>query len=245
MKRYFTPKSKKVIFFDLNHTLVDQKQGFRKCFIHVLNEFTGRWYAGNESIQAEDVANRYDKHWTKTRQARNKSMISISTQRHHSLQYALKDYPIVADETFAKNFFRRIRQQQEHFTPLYPDAIEILSRLKESYRLAMITNTSNVDLSRLGMSDLFEEKLIITAKKSHFRKPHPSIFKYAAKSIEIKPHQAVMVGNSWKNDIYGATRAGMDAVWIQINHKNKKSQRKVGRERIIVIRKLNQLLDIF
>ncbi len=245
MKRYFTPKSKKVIFFDLNQTLIDRKQSNRNCFIHVLNEFTGRWHPGNESFQTEEVVNRYEKHWIKTKQMKNKQKLSTSKQQHNCLRFALKPYPIMTDDAFLQSFFRRMRQQQEHFTELYPEAKDVLTTLKEKYSLAIITNKSKVDLSRLNLSDLFEDKFIITPKRSKFRKPHPTIFKYAAKIMEIKPHQAVMVGNSWKYDIYGATRAGMDAVWIQLNNKKKKSQRKVGRERIVIIRKLDQLLEIF
>lgn len=67
----------------------------------------------------------------------------------------------------------------------------------------------------------FPEQNIFTSIKGEYKKPNPTIFQHALKSMDIKSGQSVMVGNSWRNDICGATQSGMDAVWIHPNHAKK------------------------
>jgi putative hydrolase of the HAD superfamily len=46
-------------------------------------------------------------------------------------------------------------------------------------------------------------------------KPHPSIFETALRQANVRPADAVMVGDSLKADIEGAVAAGLHAVLIR------------------------------
>lgn len=233
MKRYFSPRTKKAIFFDLNHTLIDQNQSIRSCFLEVLNEFTGRWDTGAEQWDPEEVASQYEKKWSKARQTRKKSKLSLSKIQYSCLRAALKPYPFVVNDEFLQSFFKRFKQQKGNHIKLYPDTIKTLTKLRENYNLGIISNKAHVDLKRIGLSDLFTNAHMITSQKSGYRKPHPAVYKFALKTLNVKPSESVMVGNSWKNDIYGATQSGMDAVWIQ--HASKKKSPNAGLERNVLL----------
>jgi putative hydrolase of the HAD superfamily len=46
-------------------------------------------------------------------------------------------------------------------------------------------------------------------------KPHPSIFSAALQLVNVRAAEAVMVGDSMRQDVEGAIRAGMRAVLLQ------------------------------
>jgi putative hydrolase of the HAD superfamily len=45
-------------------------------------------------------------------------------------------------------------------------------------------------------------------------KPHPSIFAAALQLVSVEPHDAVMVGDSVRQDVEGALKAGMQAILL-------------------------------
>jgi len=47
-----------------------------------------------------------------------------------------------------------------------------------------------------------------------FLKPHPSIFQAALDLMEVRPDEAVMVGDSFAHDIIGAHQAGMRGILL-------------------------------
>lgn len=229
MKRSFSPRSKKVIFFDLNHTLIDIKQGDRSCMIDVLNEFTGRWSIDEHSWNTIEVVKQYEKRLNRARNSSRNSNISFKKLRYSCLRDTLQAYPIVVNDDFLRSILKRFQQQRDHYIPLYPDTIETLTTLSKNYKLAIISNKNEIDLQQLGLSNIISEQLVFHPNISGYRKPHSSAFKYAIKHSKIKPSEAVMVGNSWREDIYGATRSGIDAIWIHRSAKKKSPNVKLGR----------------
>jgi HAD superfamily hydrolase (TIGR01509 family) len=45
-------------------------------------------------------------------------------------------------------------------------------------------------------------------------KPNPAFFRLALEAADAAPHEALMVGDSYRADVRGAWSAGMDAVWL-------------------------------
>ena len=45
-------------------------------------------------------------------------------------------------------------------------------------------------------------------------KPHPSIFETALTALEVDPSEAVMVGDSYEDDIEGARAVGIRAILV-------------------------------
>ena len=103
----------------------------------------------------------------------------------------------------------------QHFS-LYDDVAPALRMLAaRGLQLGLISNTHR---SLTSFQSHFElEGLIaaaISSSQHGYMKPHPSIFEAALKLLNVAPHEAVMVGDSMKQDIDGARRAGMHAVLV-------------------------------
>ncbi|HEY7442286.1 MAG TPA: HAD-IA family hydrolase [Vicinamibacterales bacterium] len=103
----------------------------------------------------------------------------------------------------------------QHFS-LYEDVAPTLNVLAErELRLGLISNTHR---SLTSFQSHFElERLIsaaISSSEHGFMKPHPSIFEAGLKLLDVAPSEAMMVGDSFKQDIEGARRIGMHAVLV-------------------------------
>jgi HAD superfamily hydrolase (TIGR01662 family) len=103
----------------------------------------------------------------------------------------------------------------QHFS-LYEDVDPTLRILAGGgLRLGLISNTHRCLTSFQSHFEL--EGLIavaISSSQHGYMKPHPSIFEAALKLMNVAPHEAVMVGDSMKQDIAGARRIGMEAVLV-------------------------------
>jgi putative hydrolase of the HAD superfamily len=102
-----------------------------------------------------------------------------------------------------------------HFE-LYDDVPAVLRALSEAgLRLGLISNSHRCLASFQSHFEL--EGLIAAAVSSSdhgFMKPHPSIFTAALQLAGVRPDEAVMVGDSIRQDVEGALRSGMRAVLL-------------------------------
>jgi len=242
MKAIFTQDKKRMIFFDMNRTLLDERATFNECFAQALEDFAGRWEGGIDAVQVTET------YWTEWRKTADSGM-PVKARRMQCLARALKPYPIAVNDSFYTQLFSRIDELKASRPRLFPETMRTLEALAPHYGLAIISNSGKKYLenqvSRLGLAGLFPKEWQFAGFGKETRKPNPAIFRKALQETGVSATQAVMVGNSWKNDIYGATRCGIDGVWLNPAHRKKMSQRRVGKEKVVVVRKIGQLLDIF
>lgn len=103
----------------------------------------------------------------------------------------------------------------QHFA-LYEDVPPVLRRLHaDGIKIGLISNTHRCLTS---FQSHFELEGLVTAAVSSsehgYMKPHPSIFEAALRLVGVEPAEAMMVGDSVKQDIEGARRLGMRAVLV-------------------------------
>lgn len=94
---------------------------------------------------------------------------------------------------------------------------ELLNWLKDRYQLALISNfdhgpTARQILDRAGMTSYFD--LILISEEIGQRKPYAAIFQTACQALQIRPHEAIFIGDSPSIDIAGAKGVGMAVIWL-------------------------------
>lgn len=67
-------------------------------------------------------------------------------------------------------------------------------------------------LERDGVLDLLDGD--VYSSEIHVAKPHADAFRAAAAAVDVAPEEAVYVGDRPFEDVYGAQRAGLRAIWI-------------------------------
>jgi FMN phosphatase YigB (HAD superfamily) len=249
MSPFFSPSHKKVIFFDMNNTLVDRRQCFESSFTEVVDEFMARWDPDDIPWTAQDALQSYKLTWSDQRKAASRHALKIGELRQNCLQKALQPYPILVTPAFVSAFFSRVEELEDNYVSLFPDVEQTLDALSKRYKLAIISNGESTRLrnnvTKLKLDTWIKKEQLFTSQQDGTRKPHANMFELALHGMKTSPSLSVMVGNSWKNDIIGSTRCGIDAVWLQPSHIKKVSQRKLGKQKVITIRSFKQLLQIF
>lgn len=145
---------------------------------------------------------------------------------------------------------------------LDPQANELLTRLKERFYLALITNYDHPPYIEMALDHHalrpFFSKVIISSRVG-YSKPDPRIFQMALKTSGLAPHEVIFVGDNLKDDIAGAQEAGLHPIFIlrdpslQTDHYDYHStptQKQVpadnhGTSEVKTIHSLTELLEIF
>lgn len=124
----------------------------------------------------------------------------------------------VRDEVLAATLTERFRMEKRaRHSWLFPEAREVLDRLRGDYALALITNGApdiqRDKLAGCGLEPYFP--VVAVSGEAGIGKPDPAIFTQTLAALEVAPEDAVMVGDNPDRDILGANRAGVRAVWIR------------------------------
>ncbi len=102
---------------------------------------------------------------------------------------------------------------------LYPGVKEVLDLLHASYRLALVSDAQpcyvHPEIRAVGLEGYFDP-MVISADYG-FRKPDRRLFQAALEKLDLRPDEAVFVGNDMYRDIYGASRTGMKTVLLSSN----------------------------
>lgn len=100
---------------------------------------------------------------------------------------------------------------------IYEETFAVLDQLKKKYKLLLLTN---------GSPSLQQTKLEITPEIAPYfdhivisggfgvGKPDRTIFDHALSLLDVKPGEALMVGDNVMTDILGASYVGIPSVWI-------------------------------
>ncbi|MBQ8175551.1 MAG: HAD-IA family hydrolase [Oscillospiraceae bacterium] len=98
---------------------------------------------------------------------------------------------------------------------LYPNAVEVIKKLSEKYRLGIIANQPpNTDerLKNDGLYDLFE--ICLLSECVNLFKPDMAFFECAFEEAGCNPYEAVMIGDRLDNDVFPAKSVGMKTVRV-------------------------------
>jgi putative hydrolase of the HAD superfamily len=100
---------------------------------------------------------------------------------------------------------------------LYPDAEEMLPRLKEmGLKVGLVTNglQSDVDqiLPKVGLQGFFDVVVVVDTLRK--MKPDAEVFRYALERMQTKPPEAIFVGDEIETDYRGAQKCGLTAFLI-------------------------------
>jgi putative hydrolase of the HAD superfamily len=98
----------------------------------------------------------------------------------------------------------------------FPQAGEVLRQLKNSYRLAIVSDAQSAyavpELKAVELDEYFEA--IIISGDYGYRKPDARLFQTALDRLEVAPANAIFVGDDRYRDVFGAQQLGMKTVWF-------------------------------
>ncbi|TDF83408.1 HAD family hydrolase [Pseudomonas sp. H9] len=162
----------------------------------------------------------------------------ISALRRRVLFHALEDVG------YSENKARELANEgfevflhARHQVDIFPEVQPVLEILRHRYTLGVVTN-GNADVRRLGLADYF--KFALCAEDLGIGKPDPLPFHEALRQGQVQAHAAVHIGDHPGDDIAGAQRAGLRAIWFNPQGKTWDADSRPDAE----IQRLSQLPEL-
>lgn len=204
------------IFFDLDRTLWD----FESNSVLALEEiFINRGIADLSGILFYDFHHYYKEYnhhlWDLYKQGK----VEKSFLRVERFRGTLKHFGMDSDELAEQvaDDYVRISPCK---TRLFPNAIEVVSKLSKKYQLHIITNGFSevqfIKLDKSGLSPYFSQ--VITSEMVGVQKPHPQVFQYSLKKAGAQIEESLMIGDDQDSDIRGARELAIDQVFVNYQH---------------------------
>jgi len=99
---------------------------------------------------------------------------------------------------------------------IYPTVKPALDQMQKKYRLGIVSNAQEAFTPpELGLYDLTRYfETIVLSSQVGMKKPNSRIFTRALSNLNVKPSDAVMVGNDMTADMMGAAKLGMRTIFI-------------------------------
>jgi putative hydrolase of the HAD superfamily len=230
---------KKIILFDLDDTVLIDIPILVESLIVVSKYAEEKFNVNSEKLQ-ESVRQHAEKLWRQMPTYQYCLNIGTSSgeglwgeyigedKNLQKLRSLIKNYRINAwhkslldfninNKEFAKELAEKFPQERRKRSRLFSDALEVLSSLKQNYRLGLLTNGApDLQWKKIKGSKLepFFDQIIISGEYG-VGKPDKKIFDIALEKFKAKKENAVMVGNSLSRDILGARNAEIKSIWIK------------------------------
>jgi len=122
----------------------------------------------------------------------------------------------INDSELALNMGREYLDLLPSRTALVPYAIELLEYLHAKYPLTIVSNGfKEVQYKKIESSNIGQYFAhIVLSEGAGALKPDKRIFEYAMNLNGAKPHESIMIGDSYEADIVGAQNAGIDQIYF-------------------------------
>ncbi|HEX6745515.1 MAG TPA: HAD family hydrolase [Solirubrobacteraceae bacterium] len=122
----------------------------------------------------------------------------------------------VQDDDLAAELGERFGEERRARHETFEDAAPVLDALRGDYRLALVTNGASClqreKFEASGLGDRFDAVVVSGDLRS--AKPDPSVYAHALSALGAEPGDAVMVGDSLRNDVDGPIAAGLSGIWL-------------------------------
>jgi len=203
----------KAFFFDIDDTLYSHKDAQE----YAINELS-RMANHLTNIPPVLFKKLFYEIYSKTLELNEKKGVDVFNKKDVFRKiYNLSPYSINEEivKLFAEKYYEKILEK----TIAFEDAEPTLTFLKDhNFKIGVISNgLRNIQLARLeklNLISLFNIEHIVISEDVGINKPHPNIFLYAFKRLQVRPQESVMVGDDLVRDIKAAKTLDMLTIWF-------------------------------
>ena len=203
----------KGIFFDLYGTLMVYGN-MKQAWSDWLSTFYDLLTAQGLKISKAAFSHECDGFFSAAEPSGDGHNFTMLERRIHSLARRLN---LELDKEGLRQIADTIAQAWQTHITLDPQAITVLTALKQSKRIGLVSNFDHPPhvrriLSENGLQKFFE--VIAISSEVGVKKPDPAIFAFALEQTGLSPAEVVYVGDT-DDDVAGAVAAGIHPIFIE------------------------------
>jgi len=192
----------KAVLFDLDNTLIDFMRFKNKCCEAAIEEMISAGLRMDKAKASSLLFKIYNKYGIEHKMIFQKFLKKAIGE----IDYKILAYGIMA-----------YRKMKNSYLEPYPGVISTLIKLKKDYKLAIISDAPKLKawerLATMRLDEFFD--VVITAADVKAEKPSSRIFKKTLEKLNVKPEEAVMIGDRVARDIKGARSMGIKSVFAK------------------------------
>lgn len=200
----------KAVIFDMYQTLVQDPRGqWRNSFKSIIEE---------QELDTTAEALWQGWHESEERFRDRRTDPSLPFQSYFDawaggFRSAFESMGLAGDaEAATRRFFADLSRRQP-----FPETHQALRELQAEYRVSVLSNADDgFLLPNLELLD-FEFETVLSSEMARSYKPQPELFLEMLRRLSLSPGEAVYVGDRHYEDVHGASRVGINAVWIDRN----------------------------
>jgi len=207
----------RAVLFDLDGTL----RFNHPRFMDVLFDYASRAGIGDIAKNRHQATRWFHHYWAQSQELlENLKAFQIDEDafwvNHTRLYFIACGCDPHEAERLAPAAQRRLKEDYKPKICIPPDVPETLQTLKNAgLTLGVVSNrmqSFSQEICDIGLQDYFD--LLLASGEIGVYKPDPAIFRYATQQLNVRPEQAVYVGDNYYADIIGARQAGLFPVLL-------------------------------
>jgi 5'-nucleotidase len=204
-----------IICFDLDDTIVDYEQTFKRAIKHCFSLFVEK--SGHVDFETwfSTFKKFCDLYWHDYQCKR----LTRTEYRRRRFLDTMVIFRLKASADLADDFHHYFDRVVSRFAVPMKGIVPLLHRLHNcSIKMGIITN-GNDEIQRnkvryLGLTKFFSHEAVVVSDNIGVRKPDSAIFHYASNKIAPHSQYKLYIGDSWELDVLGALEAGWQAIYL-------------------------------
>ena len=212
-------KEIKHIFFDLDHTLWDFEKNSSETLTEIYLEFELAKFVPNLDRFLATYQTVNGQYWKKYRDGH----IDKQTVRFGRFADTLNRFKVPDAEVLGQKIGDEYILRSPHKPHLFEGTHEILSYLKERYKLHVITNgfkeVQFVKMAGTQLDQYFD--IILCSEDVGVNKPNKKVFEHAMFLAKSNVQESLMIGDNIEADILGAQKVGMKTILFDPKREHK------------------------
>ncbi len=200
----------KAVVFDFGQTLVDSADGFRRAE----KKAQAKIFADLAFTDKDEFLKGY-------RKIRRKFHARSKLSRVKIWEEVYWFFCRQADMEKLGQWEQEYWQTVKDLTRVFDETVGVLGELQKRYKLALVTNTQGQRsenehrISLFPELEEFFEVVVVAGEGGVPAKPNAEAFATCLEHLKVAAAEGVYVGDDYRNDIEGATAAGMKALWLK------------------------------
>ena len=201
----------RVVLFDLDDTLFDHHHGARAAL-----EAVQRSHACFRALPFDEMERCHARFLEALHKDVMAGRVALDDARRERFRRLFGAAGVEAGDELVAEAASMYRANYISARRAVAGALELVPLVRRRARVGIVTNNlleeQQEKLRHLGLDSCVDA--LVVSEEAGVSKPDPAIFSLALDRLGSTPGDAVMVGDSWENDIAGARAAGIRAIWF-------------------------------
>jgi putative hydrolase of the HAD superfamily len=219
----------KAIFFDVDNTIIDFMKMKHECCEAAIDSMIGAGLEMKRESALKLLYNLYDKYGIEYQKIFQKFTKIVKGK----IDYRIISYGILA-----------YRKMRESYLIPYARAVPTILALRKNYKLAIVSDAPIMEawmrLVTMKVDNFFD--VVITKGDVRKQKTTAAPFRAALRALDIKPHEAIMIGDRIVRDVNTAKKLGLHTVYARYGDNNPPKKGESGAD--FEIGDISELIEV-